>query len=62
MTDTPSPQLNCKCGCPLVAGMKLCAACWQKFRDEAIAHRERRQEQERVQAEAREQGRIGEGQ
>ena len=52
---------KCKCGCPLVAGMTMCAVCWQRFRDEAIAHREQRQAQEAKRDEAREQRKIGEG-
>lgn len=51
---------KCKCGCPLVAGMTMCAVCWQKFRDEAMAYRNMRQEQERARDEAKEQGEMGE--
>jgi len=40
--------------------MTMCAVCWQKFRDEAMAYRNMRQEQERAREEAKEQGKIGE--
>lgn len=57
---TRSPQLYCTCGCPLVAGMTQCAVCWQRFRAEAMAHREQRQAQEAKRNEAKGQGKIGE--
>lgn len=33
MNDQP----KCKCGSPVVAGMKMCASCWEAWRKGALA-------------------------